>query len=153
MIENTHPAIQYLTALFRPDDLLCLTFIHGSKTYASGGAVTTNVFVPMETIITDGGIDRLTKRNKTEHLYVSMAPFKEGSANRTKANISEVRHVFMDADVDGEAVLAAVRASVDAGDIPAPTVIVQSSPGKYQFVWNVEGFDIPQQEAMNRSTV
>jgi hypothetical protein len=148
---ETHPAIIYLEHLFKPDDLLCLTFISGTKTYASGGAVTENKFVPMRAIVTDGGIERLTKRNKTEHIYVSMAPFKEGSANRTKANISEVRHVFMDADADGDAVLAAVRTSVGAGDIPAPTVIVQSSPGKYQFVWNVEGFDIPQQEATNRS--
>jgi DNA primase RepB-like protein len=150
-VNPSHPAVTYLENLFKPDDLLCLTFIHGTKTYAHGGAVTTNVFVPLSTIITDGGIDRLIKRNETEHIYVSMAPFKVGSENRTKSNISEVRHVFMDADADGESVLARVRQSVADGDIPVPTVIVQSSPGKYQFVWNVEGFDIPLQEAMNRT--
>ena len=148
---KTHLAVTYLETLFKTDDLLCLTFIHGTKTYGHGGAVTENKFVPMRAIVTDGGIARLAKRNETEHIYVSMAPFKEGSANRTKANISEVRHVFMDADINGDAVLAAVRASVEAGEIPPPTVIVQSSPGKFQFVWNVEGFDIPLQEAMNRT--
>jgi DNA primase RepB-like protein len=148
---NTHPAITYLTALFEETDTICATFIHASKQYSHGGAVTTNVFVPLSTVVTDTGIERLTKRNETEHVYVSMAPFREGSANRTKSNIAEVRHVFMDADLNGDAVLAAVRASVDAGEIPAPTVIVQSSAAKYQFVWNVTGFDIPLQEAMNRT--
>jgi RepB DNA-primase from phage plasmid len=150
-VNTQHPAITYLEAIFEPDDLLCLTFIHGTKTYASGGAVTENKFVPMSAITIDGGIRRLTKRNEAEHIYVSMAPFKPGSENRTKGNIAEVRHVFMDADVNGDAVLASVRVSVEAGEIPPPTVVVQSSPGKYQFVWNVSGFDIPLQEALNRT--
>ena len=151
MNSTTHPAVQYLTALFQPDDIVCLTFIHGTKTYADGGAVTENIFIPLSKVVTDAGIKRLTKRNAREHVFVSMAPFKPGSKNRTKANIAQVRHLFMDADERGEEVLAAVKAAVRANQIPEPTVIVRSSPGKYQFVWNVEGFDIALQEAMNRT--
>jgi hypothetical protein len=148
---SVHPAKQYLNALFEKNDIVCLTFIHGTKTYASGGAVTENVFLPLSKVTTDAGIKRLTERNKEWHIYVSMAPFKPNSQNRTKANIAEVRHVFIDADENGDAVLAAVRASVAAGDIPAPTIVVQSSPHKYQCVWNVAGFTVPEQEALNRT--
>lgn len=148
---DTHAAVRYLTALFKPDDIVCLTFIHGTKTYANGGAVTENIFTPLSKVINESGIKRLTKRNAQEHVFVSMAPFKPGSKNRTKSNIAEVRHLFMDADERGEEVLAAVKAAIETNEIPAPTVIIRSSPGKYQFVWNVEGFDIALQEAMNRT--
>jgi hypothetical protein len=148
---NAHPAQQYLTALFEKTDTVCLTFIHSTKTYASGGAVTENVFLPLSEVITNRGIKRLKERNRDWHIYVSMAPFKPDSKNRTKSNIAEVRHVFIDADENGDAILVAVRASVADAEIPAPTVIVQSSPHKYQFVWNVSGLTIPQQEALNRT--
>jgi DNA primase RepB-like protein len=139
------PACQYLTELFQPNDWLCFTFLHKDT------AIPENLFGFMHEAISTKGIELLTKRNQEWHIFVSMAVFKEGSENRTKPNISEVRHIFMDADENGDAVLEAVRASVDAGEIPSPNVIVQSSPGKYQFVFNVAGFDIPLQEAMNRT--
>ena len=146
-----HPAVQYLTALFEPEDVLCLTFISGTKTYSHGGAVTENKFVPMANVITEAGIKRLTQRNAEDHVYVSMATFKPESKNRTKANIAKAAHVFIEADENGEAVLAAVRTSVAAGEVPAPTIILESSPGKFQFIWNVDGFDVPLQEAMNKT--
>ena len=44
---------------------------------------------------------------------------------------------------DGDARLAALRAS-DA--VPAPTAILSTSPGKYQALWRVAGFDFERQE-------
>jgi hypothetical protein len=46
--------------------------------------------------------------------------------------------------VDGEARIAALRAS-DA--VPAPSAILSTSPGKYQVLWHVDGFDFERQEA------
>jgi hypothetical protein len=148
---STHAAVQYLKALFSEDEVLCVTFIHGTKTYANGNAVTENVFLPLSNVINDAGIKRLMKRNEKEHIFVSMAPFKAGSANRTKDNISAVRHIFVDADENGPAVLAAIRAEVDAWRIPPPAVILESSPNKFQVIWNVEGFTIELQEALNKT--
>ena len=142
---TVHPAVEYLTALFQPNDWLCFTFLHKDS------AITENRFGFMHEAISTKGIEMLTKRNQDSHIFVSMAVFKEGSENRTKPNISSVSHVFMDADENGDAVLHAVRQSVAAGEIPLPSVIVCSSPSKFQFVWNVTGFDIPLQEAMNRT--
>ena len=146
-----HPAVQYLTALFDKDDVVCLTFIHGTKTYQNGQSVVENVFLPLSQIITAAGIKRLTERNKFWHIYVSMAPFKTGSKNRTKPNIAGVRHVFAEVDEHGDKTLADVQAAVAANEIPVPTMIVQSSAHKFQFIWNVVGFDIPTQVAMNKN--
>lgn len=147
-----HPAIEYFRALFDADDgLLCITLISATETFKNGMPLTVNRFVPMSKVIAPAGIKRLTKLNATNHVYVSMCSFKPGSSKRVKENIERVAHVFVEADERGEEVLAAIQASVAASEIPAPTVIVESSPLKYQAIWNVDGFTIEQCVALNKT--
>jgi RepB DNA-primase from phage plasmid len=149
---TTHPAIQYLKALFSENDIVCLTFIHATRKYpGTNSAITVNLFCPVTQPASNLGAALLNRINDEFHVYVSMAPFKHGSRNRTKANVAEVRHVFIEADENGDAVLAAMRESVAKCEIPKPMIIVQSSPHKYQFIWNVTGFTISEQEALNRT--
>ena len=77
------------------------------------------------------------------NIYVSANPLRPGSRKRTKDCVASVRHLYIDIDEDGDARLAALRAS-DA--VPAPTAIVSTSPGKYQALWRVAGFDFERQE-------
>ena len=77
------------------------------------------------------------------NVYVAANPLLSGSRKRTKECIAEVRHLYIDIDVDGEERIAALRAS-DA--VPVPSTILSTSPGKYQALWKVEGFDFDQQE-------
>jgi hypothetical protein len=74
---------------------------------------------------------------------VAANPLRPGSRKRTKESIASVRHVYLDIDDDGDARLAALRAS-DA--VPPASAILSTSPGKYQVFWRVEGFDFEQQE-------
>jgi hypothetical protein len=77
------------------------------------------------------------------NVYVAANPLRHGSRKRTKESIASVRHVYLDIDADGDARLAALRAS-DA--VPSASAILSTSPGKYQVFWRVEGFDFEQQE-------
>jgi hypothetical protein len=77
------------------------------------------------------------------NIYVSANPLRAGSRKRTKECIASVRHIYIDIDEDGDARLAALRAS-DA--VPVPTAILSTSPGKYQALWRVAGFDFERQE-------
>ena len=77
------------------------------------------------------------------NIYVSANPLRAGSRKRTKECIASVRHIYIDIDDDGDARLAALRAS---NAVPAPTAIVSTSPGKYQGLWRVAGFDFERQE-------
>ncbi len=87
----------------------------------------------------------LTHENRNgANIYVAANPLRPGSRKRTKESIACVRHLYIDIDVDGEARIAALRAS-DA--VPAPSAILSTSPGKYQVLWHVEGFDFERQEA------
>jgi hypothetical protein len=66
-----------------------------------------------------------------------------GSRKRTKECIASVRHLYIDIDDNGNARLAALRAS---DLVPTPTAIISTSPGKYQALWRVAGFDFERQE-------
>jgi hypothetical protein len=77
------------------------------------------------------------------NIYVAANPLRPGSRKRTKESIGSVRHLYIDIDTDGEARLAALQASVL---VPTPTVILSTSPGKYQVLWRVDGFDFARQE-------
>jgi hypothetical protein len=77
------------------------------------------------------------------NIYVSANPLRDGSRKRTKESIASVRHIYIDIDDDGDARLAALRAP-DA--MPTPTAVLSTSPGKYQALWRVAGYDFEQQE-------
>ena len=77
------------------------------------------------------------------NIYVAANPLRPGSRKRTKESIASVRHLYLDIDTDGDARLAALRASVA---VPPPTSILSTSPGKYQVLWRVEDFDFARQE-------
>jgi hypothetical protein len=81
-------------------------------------------------------------------VYVGMNPIREGAYNRTKGNIRDIRHVYLDLDREGNASLEAIR---NSPDVPAPNFVLDTSPGKHQVVWKVTGFSPEEGEALLRS--
>jgi hypothetical protein len=81
-------------------------------------------------------------------IFVGMNPIKNGANSRTKENIREIRHLYLDLDRGGENALDAIR---NAPDVPAPNFILDTSPEKHQVVWRVEGLAIEEAEAMLRA--
>jgi hypothetical protein len=83
-------------------------------------------------------------------VYVSMNALKDGSRSRTKEDIAEIRHVYLDFDDNAT---AAVQALLKRDDIPQPNYLVNSSPDKWQVVWKVEGFAQGEAERLMRHLV
>jgi len=79
------------------------------------------------------------------NIYAAANPLRSGSRKRTKECIASIRHLYLDIDEDGDARLAALRAS---HGVPPASAILSTSPGKYQLLWRVEGFDFATQEVM-----
>ena len=79
------------------------------------------------------------------NIYFSINPLVSGATRRTKDAVAEAKGLYLDLDSDGDAKLAAIRASEI---LPRPTAVIQTSTGKYQVLWRVRGFSIPEQEAM-----
>jgi hypothetical protein len=83
-------------------------------------------------------------------VYVSMNALKDGSRSRTKEDIADIRHIYLDFDDNGT---ATVQALLKRDDIPQPNYLVNSSPDKWQVVWKVEGFAHDEAERLMRHLV
>jgi len=133
-------AREFLTRCFRPGDTIALLLRREEP------ARVTQRIVLLETALASRYLSWLAYENASGmNIYVAANPLRPGSRKRTKESVTEVRHLYLDIDFDGEARLTALRAS-DA--VPTPTAILGTSPSKYQVLWRVQGFDFEQQEAM-----
>ena len=131
-------AISFLTRCFAREETIAFLLRRESP------AVTTQRIVTLETALAPRYRAWLAYENGTgANVYIAANPLRPGSRKRTKESIASVRHLYIDIDTDGDVRLAALRAS---DMVPPPTSIVSTSPGKYQVLWRVEGFDFAGQE-------
>ncbi|MDE3104860.1 MAG: hypothetical protein KGK08_06770 [Acidobacteriota bacterium] len=130
---------EFLSRCFNPEETLALLLLRESPRAMQQRIVT------LQQLRMPRYLAWLAYENaKGANIYVSANPLLSGSRRRTKDSIEQVRHLYLDLDTDGEARLAALRASQH---VPTPSVILQTSPAKYQVLWRVAGFDFDQQEA------
>ena len=135
---NTQTAHEFLTRCFRPGETIAVLLRKENP------ASTMQRIVRLEQAIAPRYLAWLRYENHNgANVYVAANPLLAGSRKRTKDCIAEVRHLYIDIDVDGEKRIAALGAS-DA--VPVPSTILSTSPGKYQALWKAEGFDFDQQE-------
>jgi hypothetical protein len=133
-------AREFLTRCFRSDDTIALLLRREAP------AKVTQRIVSLETVLAFRYLKWLAYENASGmNIYVAANPLLPGSRKRTKESIAEVRHLYLDIDFDGDVRLMALRASAY---VPTPTEILATSPGKYQVLWRVQGFNFEQQEAM-----
>jgi hypothetical protein len=131
-------ALEFLTRCFRPEETIALLLRRENP------PMTTQRIVRFEQAIGPRYLAWLAYENYNgANVYVAANPLRSGSRKRTKDSIAEVRHLYIDIDVDGEERIAALRAS---DTVPVPSTILSTSPGKYQALWRVKGFDFDQQE-------
>lgn len=81
-------------------------------------------------------------------VYISMNTIKPEATGRTKTDIDVIRHIYLDVDSGGR---EAVERILNDPRMPNPHHVLETSPGKYQIIWQVEGFDKAQAEAVLRN--
>jgi DNA primase RepB-like protein len=136
-------APEYMFALHEPSDQVAVLVRNRTRHQ------TTQRILPAETIASAPFQSWLHQQNESgADIFIAMNPVREGSRSRTKEQIREVRHAYLDLDEEAGASLHAIRTS---GDVPPPNFVLDTSPGKHQVVWRVEGFDTTQAEALLRA--
>lgn len=144
---NSAIYLEYLKSLnFRPDDLVCLSFAGSNSKWE-------NQFREFSSLSTPAIIQMLAYRNERdgENIFISMAPFIPGTKERRKEFVAGVRHVWIDADANRDAVLEQITKDVSAGTLPEPALEVETSPGKAQVIWHVANTDVAAQEQLNQA--
>jgi hypothetical protein len=136
-------APEYVFALHGPSDQVAVLVRNRSRRQ------TTQRILPAEAIASAPFQSWLQEQNQSgADIFIGMNPVREGSRNRTKEQIREIRHAYLDLDEEAGASLQAIRTS---GDVPQPNFVLDTSPGKHQVVWRVEGFDTSQAESLLRA--
>lgn len=131
-------AHRFLNRCFVPEETIALLLRRESP------AVPTQRVVTLEAALAPRYQAWLSYENGTgANVYAAANPLRPGSRKRTKECVASIRHLYLDIDEDGDARLAALRASQL---VPPPTSILSTSPGKYQVLWRVEEFDFARQE-------
>ena len=131
-------AREFLTRCFAPGDTIAVLLRRESP------ASTTQRIVALEKVLASRCLAWLVYDNANgSNVYVAANPLRSGSRKRTKESIANIRHQYLDIDIDGEARVAALGAS---NEVSMPTAIIGTSQGKYQVLWRVEGFDFATQE-------
>jgi RepB DNA-primase from phage plasmid len=133
-------AADFLTRCFAPDETVAILLRREKP------ASTMQRIVALERVLAPRYLAWLGHENGDgANIYVAANPIRHGSRKRTKENVACVRHLYLDIDTDGDARLATLQTS---SDVPSATTILSTSPGKYQVLWQVIGFDFERQEEM-----
>jgi hypothetical protein len=130
-------AADYIRTLFAPDDLICImTLRKGEKPK--------HLFVTVEEETSPEFMDSLRKQNEAGcDIYVCMNPLT--AKRRVKENVAVTRTVYLDIDRDSA---AALKRITESALVPKPHAILQSSPGKFQVIWSVDGIQPAEQERL-----
>jgi len=116
---------QFIDTLFASSEVVALALINPT-------GVVQHSFVEASKANTREFFDALTKLNESFNIYSAMNPFKPElvgqSKGRTKENVAAVKRVYVDIDENGA---QAVENILKSDKVPQPTVVLESSPGKF----------------------
>jgi len=136
-------ASEYVRELFGPDDNAAILVRN------RGTGKTVQRITKAETIASPEFQAWLASQSAGgSDIFMGMNPIKGGAYHRTKENIKDIRHVYLDLDRKGDDALETIRHSTE---VPAPNFVLHTSPGKHQVVWKVSGLSPDEAESLLHS--
>jgi hypothetical protein len=136
-------ASEYVRELFGSADNVAILVRNRSTGH------TVQTIAKAEAIASPGFQSWLTNQSAAgSDIYVGMNPIKDGAYSRTKENIKDIRHVYLDLDNKGDEALDTIR---NSPEVPAPNFVLDTSLGKHQVVWKVSGFGQDEAESLLHS--
>jgi hypothetical protein len=120
--------VRFLRSAFEPTDSIGVLL----KTYRTGQVI--QRLVPVDTAVSDRFQSWLRYLNSHGwNVYVGVNAYRQGRS-RARSAIAHVRHLFLEEDVDGPGLLAALSTRPD---LPPPSYVLHSSPGRLHVMWRV----------------
>ncbi len=80
-------------------------------------------------------------------VYISMNTLNAQAQGRTKSDVDQIRHIYLDIDTGGREALDRVLMSPG---VPDPHHVLNTSPEKFQVIWRVKDFEKEQAENLLR---
>ncbi|MPZ21703.1 MAG: hypothetical protein GEV06_28005 [Luteitalea sp.] len=131
-----------LRRAFAPSDHVAVMFLH-----LPTGRIWQRV-LPAHALAESAQQRWLRAKNAHGHdVFASLNTFLPGCQRRTKAHVVAIRHLFLDVDRAGAQVLQQLRSEPA---LPPPTYIIETSRGRFQLLWRVDGFTLSTLEALQQ---
>ena len=142
---DRNQAPEFIQMNFRPTDRLAVVLLN-QRTHS-----VIQRLAPADTIAAGDFQAWLHCQNaRRSEVYLSMNALADGAKGWTKADIAAIRHLYLDFDENGT---EAVDTLLKREDLPRPNYLVNTSPGKWQVLWKVDGFGKDQAEELQRHLV
>ena len=139
-IDRCAPA-RFLQAGFAPGDSIGVLL----KTYRTGQVI--QRIVPVTAAISDRFQAWLRHMNAHGwNVYVSVNAYRPGRS-RAREAVTHVRHLFLEEDLDGPGLLATLSTR---SDLPPPSYVLHSSPGRIHVLWRVRDIAPSQVEQLQK---
>jgi RepB DNA-primase from phage plasmid len=139
-VPRTLTAAEYVRKLFGPEDNTAVLVRNRSTGH------TVQTIAKAQTIASPDFQSWLAGQSASGYdVFIGMNPVKDGAFSRTKGDIKDIRHVYLDLDSRGAQALEAIR---NSSEVPAPNFVFDTSPGKHQVVWKVSGFSQDEAESL-----
>ena len=90
------------------------------------------------------------KNARGADIYISQNSFRSEARTRSKADVDEIRHVYLDLDRNGDDAVAKIG---DSSLVPEPNFVIHTSPDKYQVIWKVADISPVEAEAIQKAMV
>ena len=134
---------EYIKANYEPQDHLAVLIHHRAK------GDTVQRINTAEAIASSKWQGWLRHANANGYdVYISQNTLDGTSPHRRKQDVEAIRHVYLDLDQDGDRALKAIQAS---DKLPRPNFSIDTSPGKHQVIWKVEGMSQAEAEILMRA--
>jgi len=136
-------AEEYLKANYEPGDHLAVLLHHRAKgdtiqRVSSAEAIASSKWQAWLRHANANGYD----------VYISQNTLTGDSPRRRKQDVAAIRHVYLDLDQNGDRALKAIETSVR---LPRPSFVIDTSPGKHQVIWKVQGMSQVESENLMRA--
>lgn len=133
----------FLRSAFRQDDTVAVFL----KSYATG-AVAQRV-VSLECATTDRFLAWLRARNAQRwNVYVSVNAVDGQRRSRARDAIVAVRNLFLETDANAGGFLSAIASR---SDLPQPSYLLRTSPGRVHVLWRVAAMAISEAETLQKA--
>jgi hypothetical protein len=141
VLHDREAPLRFLRTGYEPTDWVAVFL----KTYRTGE--TAQRVVSVSEAVSRRFQSWLRQRNANSwNVYVSVNAVRPGRS-RARDAICGVRHVFLEEDADGPGLLASLTTRPD---LPPPSYVLHSSPGRVHVFWRVRGFDAATVETIQK---
>lgn len=132
----------YIWTNFEPSDHLAVLVLNKLT-----GAVTQRISTAERIAEPDYQAWLRYQNAQQSEIYISMNALHDWARGRTKNEVAAIRHVYLDLDENGGAALDHLS---NREDVPDPSQIINTSPGKWQVIWRVDDFEKNEAEDLQK---